>query len=472
MGDWGRAGRLACSALAGPTRAPSSPKGRTSDGARIGRVSDALLPCHPPRCLVCYRTSTPLRLLTPACPPVTRLLLGPLVRVLFLTSILARVPILSAASAQRPERARDLGVPLEGTTGALDAITDVAGVEVGHRTLVAGHGKRVVGKGPVRTGVTAIFPRGKASDDPVFAGWFSMNGNGEMTGTTWVEESGFLWGPVMLTNTHSVGVVRDAVIAWAIAHDRMHQDEWSLPVVAETWDGGLNDIYGFHVSQADAWAAMDSAHGGVVPEGNVGGGTGMICNRFKGGIGTASRRVEGGGYTVGVLVQCNYGARAPLRIAGVPVGREVPDLMPCHEPCNAGRSARDARLADDVGSIIIVVASDAPLLPHQLKRLAKRAALGVGRMGGLAAHSSGDLFLAFSTGNPRAAVDSGLARVTMLPDERITPLYEATVQATEEAIVNAMLAAQTMTGADDLTVYALPHDRLRGLLRKYNRLSP
>src|SRR5438094_1041271 len=259
----------------------------------------------------------------------------------------------SVTLAQRPERGRDLGIPFEGTPGPLDAITDVGGVEVGHRTLVEGSGKLVVGKGPVRTGVTAIFPRGKDSDDPVFAGWFTMNGNGEMTGTTWVEESGFLWGPVMITNTHSVGVVRDAVIEWVVRRGRMRGDEWSLPVVAETWDGGLNDINGFHVTKQDAWAAMDSARGGPVVEGSVGGGTGMVCNQFKGGIGTAACRLAGAGYTVGVLVQCNYGARTPLRIAGVPVGREIPDLLPCRAPCTAGRSARDPRRADDLGSIII-----------------------------------------------------------------------------------------------------------------------
>src|SRR5437870_8972332 len=382
----------------------------------------------------------------------------------------------SVTLAQRPERGRDLGIPFEGTPGPLDAISDVGGVEVGHRTLVEGNGRLVVGKGPVRTGVTAIFPRGKDSDDPVFAGWFTMNGNGEMTGTTWVEESGFLWGPVMITNTHSVGVVRDAVIEWVVRKGRMVDDAWSLPVVAETWDGGLNDINGFHVTKQDAWAAMDSAHGGPVAEGSVGGGTGMVCNRFKGGIGTASRRLDAkdGGYAVGVLVQCNYGSRAPLRIAGVPVGREIPDLLPCREPCggDGGRSARDARLAADVGSIIIVVATDAPLLPHQLKRVAKRAALGVGKMGGVGGNSSGDIFIAFSTANPRAAADTGLAGLAMLPNERITPLFEATVQATEEAIINALLAAETMTGADDLKVTALPHDRLREVLRKYNRLNP
>ena len=390
------------------------------------------------------------------------------------TSLLALIVTAAAAHGQRRERARDVGIPLEGTPGPLDAITDVAGVEVGHRTLMSGSGRLVVGKGPVRTGVTAIFPRGRDSADPVFAAWFTMNGNGEMTGTTWVEESGFLWGPVAITNTHSVGVVRDAVIEWYVRKDRLHHDEWSLPVVAETWDGGLNDINGFHVTKQDAWAALDSARGGPVAEGNVGGGTGMVCNQFKGGIGTASRRLEtrDGGYTVGVLVQCNYGRRRPLRIAGVPVGQELTDLTPCREPCRGPRSGLPVAIPLDFGSIIIVVATDAPLLPHQLKRVAKRAALGVGRMGGLAGNSSGDIFIAFSTANQRASRDSGLAQVAMISNDQITPLFEATVQATEEAIINAMLAAQTMTGADDVTVYALPHDRLREILRKYNRLNP
>src|SRR6059036_614286 len=365
------------------------------------------------------------------------------------------------AQARPRPRARDLGVPFDGTPGPLNAITDVAGVTVGHSTIIQGQGKLVVGQGPVRTGVTAILPRGATNGDPVFGGWFTLNGNGEMTGTTWLEESGFLAGPVMITNTHSVGVVRDAVIEWLVR--KGFEFDWSLPVVAETWDGSLNDINGFHVTKAHAFAALDSAHGGPVTEGNVGGGTGMICHRFKGGIGTASRRLDSkdGGYTVGVLVQCNYGARPQLRIAGVPVGREIPDLLPCHEPCGSPRSARDARLAADVGSIIIVVATDAPLLPHQLKRVAKRAALGVGKMGGVGGNSSGDIFIAFSTANPRVAADTGLAGVAMLPNERITPLFEATVQATEEAIINALLAAETMTGADDLKVTALPHDRLR-----------
>src|SRR6266550_2227275 len=286
-------------------------------------------------------------------------------------------------------------------------------------------------------------------------------------GTTWVEESGFLWGPVMITNTHSVGVVRDAVIEWVVRRGRMLQDEWSLPVVAETWDGVFNDINGCHVTKQDAWAAMDSARGGRVVEGSVGGGTGMVCNQFKGGIGTASRRLDpqDGGYTVGVLVQCNYGRRRYLRIAGVPVGQEVSDLMPCRAPCGGPRSGTVAAIPADVGSIIIVVATDAPLLPHQLKRLARRGGLGVGRLGGVASNSSGDIFIAFSTANARASRDSGLAQVSMVSNEQITPLFEATVQATEEAIVNAMLAARTMIGADDLTVYALPHDRLRSTAR-------
>jgi uncharacterized protein (DUF885 family)/L-aminopeptidase/D-esterase-like protein len=378
-------------------------------------------------------------------------------------------------------RARDLGVPFDGTPGPLNAITDVAGVEVGQTTLVSGSGKLVVGQGPVRTGVTAILPRGKASGDPVFAGWFTLNGNGEMTGTTWVEESGFLGGPVMITNTHSVGVVRDAVIEWLVKSGR--EFDWSLPVVAETWDGSLNDINGFHVKREHVVTALDSARGGPVAEGNVGGGTGMICHGFKGGIGTASRKLapEAGGYTLGVLVQCNYGRRAQLRIAGVPVGREIPDLTPCYATSGPLPSGGRARCADrgspgdaalpEQGSIIIVVATDAPLLPHQLKRVAKRAALGVGRMGGIGGNSSGDIFVAFSTANPgaAAAVPGKTVSLTMLPNEASDGIYDATIQATEEAIVNALVAAETMTGANDLRVFALPHDRLRQALVKYNR---
>jgi L-aminopeptidase/D-esterase-like protein len=368
--------------------------------------------------------------------------------------------VTSTLHAQARPRARDLGVPFDGTPGVLNAITDVAGVTVGQTTIVAGRGKLVVGQGPIRTGVTAIFPRGKTNGDPVFSGWFTLNGNGEMTGTTWVEESGFLAGPVLITNTHSVGIARDAVIEWLVA--KGFDFDWSLPVVAETWDGSLNDINGFHVTKQHVFQALDSARGGPVVEGNVGGGTGMICNQFKGGIGTASRRLSAarGGYTVGVLVQCNYGLRARLSIAGVPVGQEIPDLLP----------TRDT-LPTERGSIIIVIATDAPLLPHQLKRIAKRASLGVGRLGGTGGNTSGDIFIAFSTANPGAAKPDSTRALTMLPNERISPLFEATIQATEEAIVNAMVAAETMTGADGLRVYALPHDRLRAALRKYNRLA-
>ena len=365
----------------------------------------------------------------------------------------------AGAGAQSKPRARDLGVPFDGTPGPLNAITDVKGVEVGQKTLISGEGKLVVGKGPVRTGVTAIFPRGKQSVDPVFAWWFSENGNGEMTGTTWVEESGLLYGPVMITNTHSVGVVRDAVIQWEIQHGppAPAEDWWSLPVVAETWDGYLNDINGFHVTADDAFEAMNDAHGGTVEEGNVGGGTGMICNEFKGGIGTSSRRLrdDQGGYTVGVLVQCNYGLRRLLRIAGVPVGREI-------------RGAPVWR--DDTGSIIVAVATDAPLLPHQLKRIARRVTLGIGRNGSTSGNESGDIFIAFSTANLEAGKTKGTVALTMLPNERIDPLFEATVEATEEAIVNAMVAAKTMTGIDGHTVEALPHNQLQAVLRKYNRL--
>jgi L-aminopeptidase/D-esterase-like protein len=374
--------------------------------------------------------------------------------------LLAATAILTLAApvaAQGKPRARDLGVPFDGTPGPLNAITDVTGVEVGHSTIIEGEGKLRVGAGPVRTGVTAVFPRGKSSADPVFAAWFSLNGNGEMTGTTWVEESGFLEGPVLITNTHSVGVVRDAVIAWRVEHGHLRQP-WSLPVVAETWDGYLSDINGFHVKPQHAREALDAARSGPVAEGNVGGGTGMVCHEFKGGIGTASRRLEAkhGGYTLGVLVQCNYGLRRLLTVAGVPVGREIPD-----------RTVKD----DETGSIIIVIATDAPLLPHQLKRLVRRAPLALGHTGSVASNGSGDIFIAFSTANPGAARPNETASLTMLPNERLNPLFEATVQATEEAIVNALVAAETMTGVDGRTVIALPHDRLQEVLMEYGRLA-
>lgn len=384
--------------------------------------------------------------------------------------LLLAVAIDPLAAQSRP-RARALGVPFDGAPGPLNAITDVAGVSVGHATIISGQGKLVVGQGPVRTGVTAIFPRGATNGDPVFGAWFTLNGNGEMTGTTWLEESGFLAGPVMITNTHSVGIVRDAVIEWLVK--KGFEFDWSLPVVAETWDGALNDINGFHVTKQHAFAALDSARGGPVAEGNVGGGTGMICNQFKGGIGTASRKLpaERGGYTVGVLVQCNYGTRARLSIAGAPIGQEIADLLPCYDSIPGTPLGGRRCAGGETGSIIIVIATDAPVLPHQLKRIAKRASLGVGRLGGLGGNPSGDIFVAFSTANPAAAKPDANVTVTMLPNERITPLFEATVQATEEAIVNAMVAAQTMTGPNGLRVYALPHDRLRAALRKYNRLA-
>jgi D-aminopeptidase len=377
------------------------------------------------------------------------------VRVFFLWLILAGL-----ACAQTKVRARDLGVPFDGVPGPLNAITDVKGVEVGHTTLISGDAASPAGVGPVRTGVTAILPRGKNSNDPVFAGWFTENGNGEMTGTTWVEESGFLEGPVMITNTHSVGIVRDAVIAWRLKHHGVDQQgyAWSLPIVAETWDGYLNDINGFHVKAEDAFHALDSARGGPVEEGDVGGGTGMICNEFKGGIGTASRLLDAkyGGYTVGVLVQCNYGQRNQLRIAGVPVGREI-----------SGPKVWD----DDVGSIIVVVATDAPLIPTQLKRVAKRVTLGLGRDGSYSGDGSGDIFIAFSTANAAAASSGGVRSLRMLPNDQINPIFLATVQATEEAVINALVAAETMTGLKGHTVIALPHDQLREVLKKYNRLA-
>ena len=372
-------------------------------------------------------------------------------------------------------RARDLGIPFEGVPGSLNAIIDVQGVEVGHTTLISGEGKLQVGKGPVRTGVTAILPRGKMHD-PVFAGWYSLNGNGEMTGTTWVEESGFLEGPVMVTNTHSVGIVRDAVVAWTVekrlTDPTFSGISWSLPVVAETYDGGLNDINGFHVKQEHVFAALEQASTGPVAEGNVGGGTGMVCHDFKGGIGTASRQLETGrgGYTVGVLVQANHGDRRNLAVAGVPVGREIPDLQPVSGNKDAGPSPiQPAEMGGS--SIIVVVATDAPLLPHQLKRLARRVPLGIARVGGMGANGSGDIFIAFSTANPGAAQREGISKVESLPNGQMTPLFEATIFATEEAIINALVAAETMVGIDGTTVYALPHDRLRQVLVEYHRLA-
>ena len=377
------------------------------------------------------------------------------------TGVLAREPQPSPP-AKPAIRARALGIPFEGKPGKLNAITDVTGVEVGYTTLISGGGKLEVGKGPVRTGVTAIVPRGHQSlNDPVYAGTFSLNGNGEMTGTAWMEESGFLEGPVILTNTHSVGVARDAVIAWRLAHGAADKTGywWSLPVVAETWDGWLNDINGFHVKPEDVAHALDTAKGGPLAEGSVGGGTGMICYEFKGGTGTASRVLEKkeGGYTVGVLVQANCGRRPQLTIAGVPVGKEIPGSV----------------YPKDTGSIIIVVATDAPLLPGQLKRLARRASLGLARTGSVSGNGSGDLFLAFSTANPDAAnPERPTHSVLTVPNDLLDPIFEATVQTVEEATVNALVDNQTMIGRDGHRVEALPHDRLGELLKKYNRFRP
>jgi D-aminopeptidase len=370
------------------------------------------------------------------------------------------LPILLLCVAGWAQRARDLGVPFDGTPGPLDAITDVKGVEVGDTTLINGEGQLVVGKGPVRTGVTVILPRGRQDQEPVYAGWYTQNGNGEMTGTTWVEESGFLEGPVAITNTHSVGLVRDSIIAWLVDTGRFKQQPWSLPVVAETYDGYLNDINGFHVQKADVYAALNGAKDGPVPEGNVGGGTGMVCYGFKGGDGTASRKLsaEAGGYTVGVLVQCNCGRRPQLTIAGVPVGKFLPQTP--------ARASLQTEEKGDVGSIIIVVATDAPLLPTQLKRLARRATMGLARTGSTSGNSSGDIFIAFSTANKGANKEPGPNSILTVSNERISPLFQATVEATEEAIVNAMVAAHTMTGIDGHTVDGLPHDKLTEFMKR------
>ncbi len=363
---------------------------------------------------------------------------------------------LAAAAGSPPApvaRARGLGVPFDfGLPGPLDAITDVPGVEVGHVTLIQGD--------DVRTGVTAILPRGRGDDarQPCFAGHFALNGNGEMTGLPWLAESGWLEGPVLLTNTNAVGVLRDAVIRYAARRWPNVRELWSLPVVAETWDGHLNDVYGEHVRAEHAAAAIEAARGGPVAEGNVGGGTGMICYEWKGGIGSASRQLaaQAGGYRVGVLVQANFGRRHQLRIAGVPVGRT---------------SREGLVYSKEQGSLIAVVATDAPLLPHQLDRLARRAALGMGRTGAVAGNGSGDLFLAFSTARVETTVD-GLLRAAALPHERLDPLFEATVGATEEAIVNALVAARDMRGRAGHEVLALPHDALRDALRSHGMLAP
>jgi D-aminopeptidase len=360
-------------------------------------------------------------------------------------------------------RARDLGVPLEGIPGKFNAITDVPGVEVGYTTLIAGEGKLEVGKGPVRTGVTAILPRGHASlNDPVYAGFFSLNGNGEMTGTAWVDESGFLEGPIVITNTHSVGVARDAVIAWRVKHGAADKTGywWSLPVVAETWDGWLNDINGFHVKPEDVWHALDTAHGSQVDEGSVGGGTGMICYEFKGGNGTASRKIDisvsknapSRTFIVGVFLQANFGRRPQLLIEGIPVGKEIPGEV----------------YKEESGSCIAVVATDAPLLPNQLKRLARRVSIGLARTGTISGNGSGDLFIAFSTANPNVAdPDQITHNVQTIPNDLMDPLFAGVVEATEEAVVNALIDNHSMIGRDNHRVEALPHDRLREIMKRF-----
>ena len=381
-------------------------------------------------------------------------------------NVSAREPIKSQPSVQqlaavKVVRARDLGVPFDGTPGKLNSITDIPGVEVGYTTLISGDGKLEIGKGPVRTGVTAIIPRGRdSSNDPVYAGYFSLNGNGEMTGTAWVDESGFLEGPIVITNTHSVGIARDAVIAWRIKHGAPDTTGywWSLPVVAETWDGWLNDINGFHVKPEDVFRALDTAHDGLIEEGSVGGGTGMICYEFKGGNGTASRQIDiriskdapPRTFVVGVFLQANFGRRSQLMIAGVPVGKEI-----------AGEVYKQ-----ESGSCIAVVATDAPLLPNQLKRLARRVSLGLARTGTVSGNGSGDLFIAFSTANPNVAnPDQVTHTVQTIPNDLMDPLFAGAVQATEEAVINALVDNHSMTGRDNHYVEALPHDRLRELIK-------
>ncbi|MGB7876051.1 MAG: P1 family peptidase [Anaerolineales bacterium] len=353
-------------------------------------------------------------------------------------------------------RARDLGIPLEGIPGPYNAITDVSTVEVGFATLIEG--------ASVRTGVTAIHPRGKVDHDPVFGGIFSFNGNGEMTGAAWVDEGGFVEGPICITNTHSVGIVRDTVIDWQVRNNAMFQ-MWSIPVVAETADGWLNDMNGFHIKPEHVVRALDFAGSGQITEGNVGGGTGMICYEFKGGTGTASRKLPEklGGYMIGALVQANFGRRYQLTVAGVPVGQHIKEDAPFTSGENPFR---------EQGSLIVVLATDAPLFPYQLKRVAKRATLGMARTGSLGGNGSGDIFLAFSTANRGvAAPSSELGCVQILPNDHLDSIFAAAVLATEEAILNTLVAAETMTGRKSLRVPALPHDRLQDLLKQYNRFA-
>jgi L-aminopeptidase/D-esterase-like protein len=394
-------------------------------------------------------------------------------RLLALALSLAGLASLAAAPVATPPRARDLGVPFDGTPGPWNAITDVAGVEVGHTTIIRGEGPLEVGRGPVRTGVTVIFPLGRTASEAVTAGYYALNGTGEMTGAILIDEHGLLYGPVALTNTLSVGSVSQAVVAWSLLHvsDPDELYERTLPTVAETWDGGLNDIYGFHVKPEHVFEALDAAASGPVAEGNVGGGTGMTVYGLKGGIGTASRVLaeQDGGWRVGVLVQANHGTLDQLLVAGAPVGRHLSEARSRKADAHPPLAASGARQRD--GSILIVVATDAPLAPTHLKRIARRASLGLARTGATAHNGSGDIILAFSTRNRARATGSSVTQWDIVPSGHFDPLFDATVQATEEAVINAMVAARTMTGADGLTVPALDHDRLRELLRHYKRLT-
>jgi D-aminopeptidase len=375
-------------------------------------------------------------------------------------------------------RTRDLGIAIgRGQPGSANAITDVPGVLVGQTTIIEGDGPLLTGRGPIRTGVTVIVPRGQDSaTEPVFAGCHRLNGNGELTGLEWVRESGMLTTPIAITNTHSVGVVRDALVAASVDADRIDASEWSLPVVGETYDGLLNDMNGFHVRAEHVHSALDSAAGGPVEEGGVGGGTGSVCHEFKGGIGTASRVLpaDRGGHTVGVLVQANYGKRDWLRVDGVPVGAEI-GTAEVRSPYDDPRRRPGRTGTPGSGSIIVVIATDAPLLPHQCERLAQRAGLGIARAGGTGGHTSGDLFIAFATGNRLPREVDGEAPQTLAYDVRavgdgvIDALFDGVIEATEESIVNALVAATTMVGRDGITAHALPHDRLLDVMTRYGR---
>ncbi|WP_191858124.1 DmpA family aminopeptidase [Hanstruepera ponticola] len=387
------------------------------------------------------------------------------------TNLFILVFVLACFFSFGQTRARDLGIPFKGETGEFNAITDVKGVEVGYSTIISGEGENIVGKGPVRTGVTAIFPRGKAKKfSPVYANWYSLNGNGEMTGTTWITESGFLETPIMITNTNSVGVVRDAVLKYYVDNDWYKGEDWwyTYPVVAETYDGFLNDIYGFHVKEDHVLEAIEDAKTGQIAEGNVGGGTGMMCLGYKGGTGTSSRVIKVGPkeYTIGVLVQSNFGAKRNLTIAGVPVGVELKDTLNY-----VYKAPPKSRRQEGDGSIIIVLATDIPLLPHQLKRVAQRIPLGVGLVGGRGSNGSGDIFIAFSTANEEAFNRDDFARVETYPNDQLFPVFDATVNVVEEAIINAMIAAETMEGINNNKAYGIPHDLLIETLKKYNRIK-